>query len=260
MHVQPVLTATKAERWSDDSKGSLTRRTRAIVGFETVGTRRVRCIAVDSPSHLFLAGEQMVPTHNSELTTKWNVVWYLGMFEAKRILIVCVRGPRREVLPRGPRHLQTWGPLLFGKKVRDDMSAVDEWGTSDGGFVRAVGAESKGITGYGFDLIVIDDPVSDAKAARSEVMKKNLLEWYSGTLRTRLQPGGTMVLVMARWTDDDLSGTVVEKAVREGTGDPWKIIKISAIARCPLPNQTLTTRISPRSRLSAPSGVTNGAL
>lgn len=232
----PFSLPRKAERWSDDSKGSLTRRTRVIVGFETVGTRRVRCIAVDSPSHLFLAGEQMVPTHNSELTTKWNVVWYLGMFEAKRILIVCASGDLAEKFSREARDIfKTWGPLLFGKKVRDDMSAVDEWGTSDGGFVRAVGAESKGITGYGFDLIVIDDPVSDAKAARSEVMKKNLLEWYSGTLRTRLQPGGTMVLVMARWTDDDLSGTVVEKAVREGTGDPWKIIKISAIARCPLP-------------------------
>jgi hypothetical protein len=43
-----------------------------------------------------------------------------------------------------------------------------------------------------------------------------------------------MILVMARWTDDDLSGTVVEKAIKEGTGDPWKIIRISALAECPI--------------------------
>lgn len=231
----PFLLPRKAAQWSDDSKGSLTRRTRVIVGFEPVGTRRVRCIAVDSPSHLYLAGEQMVPTHNSELTSKWNVVWYLGVFDAKRVLIVCATSDLAEKFSREARDLfKIWGPLLFGKKVRDDLSAADEWGTSDMGLVRAVGAESKGITGYGFDLIIIDDPISDAKAARSEVQKKNLLEWYAATLRTRLQPGGTMILVMARWTDDDLSGTVVEKAIKEGTGDPWKIIRISALAECPI--------------------------
>jgi len=79
----------------------------------------------------------------------------------------------------------------------------------------------------------IDDPIADSKQARSETVKKSIVEWYSGTLRTRLEPGGTMVLVMARWTDDDLSGVVVEKALADGTGDPWRVIKIGALAVCP---------------------------
>lgn len=191
--------------------------------------------AETDPEQSFLNLQVTVRGGKSELTSKWNVVWYLGVFDAKRILIVCATSDLAEKFSREARDLfKIWGPLLFGKKVRDDLSAADEWGTSDMGLVRAVGAESKGITGYGFDLIIIDDPISDAKAARSEVQKKNLLEWYAATLRTRLQPGGTMILVMARWTDDDLSGTVVEKAVKEGTGDPWKIIRISALAECPV--------------------------
>lgn len=83
------------------------------------------------------------------------------------------------------------------------------------------------------NCIIVDDPIADAKQARSETVKKSLVEWYSGTLRTRLEPGGTMILVMARWTDDDLSGTVVEKALKEGSGDPWVVLKISALAECP---------------------------
>lgn len=38
---------------------------RTIVSIEKVESRTVRCISVDSPRHLFLAGRSMVPTHNS---------------------------------------------------------------------------------------------------------------------------------------------------------------------------------------------------
>lgn len=42
---------------------------RAVVSVEAVPSVPVRCIAVDSPSHLYLAGRGMVPTHNTYLTT-----------------------------------------------------------------------------------------------------------------------------------------------------------------------------------------------
>lgn len=38
---------------------------RRIVSVEPVESRPVRCITVDSPSHLYLAGEGLIPTHNS---------------------------------------------------------------------------------------------------------------------------------------------------------------------------------------------------
>lgn len=46
----------------------------------------VRCIQVDSPSHLFLAGHGMVPTHNTE--TQLNIVGYYISSEPTEILFV----------------------------------------------------------------------------------------------------------------------------------------------------------------------------
>lgn len=43
-----------------------TAQRRYIVSVEKVLDRPMRCIAVDSPSHLYLAGRQMIPTHNSD--------------------------------------------------------------------------------------------------------------------------------------------------------------------------------------------------
>jgi hypothetical protein len=39
---------------------------RYIVAAEPIASVPVRCIQVDSPSHLYLAGRQMIPTHNSD--------------------------------------------------------------------------------------------------------------------------------------------------------------------------------------------------
>jgi 2'-5' RNA ligase len=43
-----------------------------VVNAFSVPSRTTRCIEVDSPSHLFLAGEAMVPTHNSLLRNAWT--------------------------------------------------------------------------------------------------------------------------------------------------------------------------------------------
>jgi replicative DNA helicase len=53
------LAATKSNR----RNGCHTRR--AIVAIEEVPAVAVRCIAVDAESHLFLAGRNMIPTHNT---------------------------------------------------------------------------------------------------------------------------------------------------------------------------------------------------
>jgi replicative DNA helicase len=42
-------------------------RWRYIVGVRRVSSRPVRCVQVDSPDHLYLAGDGMIPTHNSTL-------------------------------------------------------------------------------------------------------------------------------------------------------------------------------------------------
>jgi hypothetical protein len=55
----------KAERWRPDRQQQSRQRRRFITAVEPMPSVLMRCISVDSPSHLFLAGRQMVPTHNT---------------------------------------------------------------------------------------------------------------------------------------------------------------------------------------------------
>lgn len=61
----PFSLTRKTGRWKSD-RGQRSRHTsRMIVAIDPIPSVPVRCITVDSPSHLYLAGRSAVPTHNS---------------------------------------------------------------------------------------------------------------------------------------------------------------------------------------------------
>lgn len=62
---------TKAQKGSGGVKRRTTCDTRNIVDIHPVNSVPVKCIAVDNDSHLYLAGKQMVPTHNTQMALNW---------------------------------------------------------------------------------------------------------------------------------------------------------------------------------------------
>jgi predicted phage terminase large subunit-like protein len=115
--------------------------------------------------------------------------------------------------------------------LRQDSKAAGRWATNEGGEYFAIGVGGT-VTGKGADLLVIDDPHSEQEAAAAahnpEVYQK-VYEWYTSGPRQRLQPGGTIVIVMTRWADGDLTGRVLKDAIQRQTGEQWDLIELPAI-------------------------------
>jgi predicted phage terminase large subunit-like protein len=86
-----------------------------------------------------------------------------------------------------------------------------------------------GITGMGADIAIIDDPIKDAKEARSETVRNSVQDWYTSTLYTRLSPKSGILLGMTRWHENDLAGWLLEEMAK-GEGDKWQVISFPAIA------------------------------
>jgi predicted phage terminase large subunit-like protein len=83
------------------------------------------------------------------------------------------------------------------------------------------------MTGRGADLLIIDDPHSEQDAL-SELSLDNAWEWYTSGPRSRLQPGGAVVVVMTRWGMKDLTARLL-KAQAEPKSDQWEILEFPAI-------------------------------
>jgi len=110
--------------------------------------------------------------------------------------------------------------------LASDAKASGRWSTNGGGEYYAVGVGGA-LAGRGADLAIIDDPVSEQDAL-SVTALDNIYEWYTSGPRQRLQPGGSIIIVMTRWSIRDLTAKVLAKQSEKGA-DQWDIVEFPAI-------------------------------
>tara|TARA_B100000963_G_scaffold93791_1_gene80742 strand:+ start:327 stop:1802 length:1476 start_codon:yes stop_codon:yes gene_type:complete len=115
---------------------------------------------------------------------------------------------------------------VFKTKLREDSQAAGKWETAQGGEYYAAGVGSA-ITGRGADLLIIDDPHSEQDAMNAQALERTY-EWYTSGPRQRLQPGGSIIVIMTRWNEKDLTGRLLN-AQKEVKADQWQVVEFPAI-------------------------------
>ena len=173
----------------------------------------------------------MPPRHGkSELISKYLPAWFLRYYPDKRVILTSYEADFASQWGRKARTLleQYGGPVHVSK----DSSAADRWEIEGHlGGMQTAGMRGP-ITGKGADLLIIDDPVKNDEEARSDLLRQRNWDWYTDTARTRLEPGGSIVIIMTRWHEDDLVG----RMLKDANGDRWVTIQLPAIAE---PNDQL---------------------
>lgn len=190
--------------------------------FEEAGCEDTVCIEVESDLHTFLAGEAMIPTCNSLCLSQWLPTWALELEPRQQVMLCSYVHP--EAAKWGRRVRDIFSHPVTMTRVRPDVAAADNWETMDGGGMRSAGVGGP-ITGRGFHLGLIDDPIKNAEEASSPVVKEHQREWYASTFRTRAEPGAAIIINMTRWADDDLAGWLLEESAEE-----WTHIRLPALA------------------------------
>lgn len=122
-------------------------------------------------------------------------------------------------------------------KRQDFFEVVDRRGS-----LRAAGVGG-GITGLGFHLGIIDDPVKNREEAESEVVRAAQWRWYTSTFRTRAtETGAAIVVLMTRWHEDDLVGRLLATAAGDPKADQWTVLSLPALAEEPGPRTVTVSR------------------
>jgi phage terminase large subunit GpA-like protein len=99
-------------------------RRRRIIAIRPVESVPVRCITVDSPNHLYLAGETMIPTHNTELFL--NYATYGVVCDPMDMILYqtsnfSARDFSRRRVDRLHRHTEEVGKRLMPNKDADNV-------------------------------------------------------------------------------------------------------------------------------------------
>lgn len=122
--------------------------------------------------------------------------------------------------------------IQCGGAVKDDVAAVKHWETPEGGGFWAAGVGGP-ITGKGFYLGIIDDPIKNAEEAASQLIRDKHKEWYGSTFYTRQEPDAAIVVIQTRWNEDDLSGWLLSEETQGEEPEGWHIVNLPAIAEDP---------------------------
>lgn len=198
-------------------------------------TSAVQCLEVANEDGLFVAGRGCLVTHNtkSEFASYLLPAWFLGKFPHKKVIQTSHTAELAVGFGRKVRNLvdtEVYHDIFPDLQLQSDSKAAGRWNTSKQGDYFAIGVGGA-VTGKGADLLIIDDPHSEQEAALAEVNPEiydKTYEWYTSGPRQRLQPGGSIIVVMTRWSKRDLTARVLEAAAQRG-GEEWTVIEFPAI-------------------------------
>ena len=178
-------------------------------------------------------------TGKSELASDQFPSWVMGKHPDWGIISTSYA----QSLPVGfSRNIRTrlrdpeYNAIFPDTKLAPDSQGIEAWHTTKGGGYIAAGIGT-GITGKGGNILICDDPVKDQEAADSELILENTYNWYQSTFRTRLAPGGGILIIQTRWKFNDLSGRLLEddEALKKA-GVPvterenWEVVEYAALA------------------------------
>ena len=175
----------------------------------------------------------IAPRHGkSEMISYLAPAWFLGKYPHKKVIMASHTADLAVNFGRRVRNLVGSDPYkdIFPQvELQSDSKSASRWGTNFQGEYFAIGVGGA-LAGRGADLFIIDDPHSeqDAKTGRPDVFLP-AWEWFQSGPLQRLMPGGSIIIVMTRWSKLDLTGMIVNQMAKEEDVDQWEIVEFPAI-------------------------------
>lgn len=166
------------------------------------------------------------PRHGKSRTAQLFVQWLIGSFPGVKI----VTGSYNETLSttfsksvrnriaekKADNHL-VYSDIFPDITIRKGDGAANLWGIEGQETYSYLATSPTGtVTGFGADLVLIDDVIKNAYEARNENIKEQHWRWYNDTMFSRLEGRRKILIVMTRWATDDLAGRLLAMLDKRG--------------------------------------------
>ena len=195
------------------------------------------CIQVEGG--MYLAGESLIPTHNSEIASRVLPSYLLGLKPKCRIISASYNADNSAKFNRDVQRIIDSPEFkiafpnvgLNSKSLRSDKDGTwlrnkDEFEIVEyGGYYKNAGIGG-GITGRSADYAIIDDPVKGAADAASPTVRQSIYNWFVQDLGTRLNNKSQKLIIMTRWHEQDLVGMLLSNPQ---VAKHWHVLSLPAL-------------------------------
>ena len=161
----------------------------------------------------------MPPRFGKSYTATLFVQWLLGRNNKLKIMTGSYNETLSSTFAKQVRDMiateQTQGVTVYrdifpDTKIKYGEASMNKWALEGSQVANYLATSPTGTaTGFGADLIIIDDLIKNSEEAyNSNVLEKHI-DWFTNTMLSRTEKGFKLIIIMTRWASNDLAGFIL---------------------------------------------------
>ena len=166
------------------------------------------------------------PRHGKSRTAGMFVQWLLGNDNSKKIMTGSYNDTLSTVFSKSVRNaiqeekaddsITVFSDIFPDTKIKRGEGAMNLWSLEKGYNNYLATSPGGTATGFGADVIIIDDLIKSALEANNANILEGHWEWFTNTMLSRLEEGGKLIIITTRWHSEDLAGKALSKLPESG--------------------------------------------
>ena len=163
----------------------------------------------------------MPPRHGKSRTATKFVQWLFGKYGAKKKVMTgsynetlsstFAKQVRDCIAEQPTLGVTVYSDIFPGTKIKYGEAAMSKWaleGSQEANYLAT--SPSGTATGFGCNIMIIDDLIKTSAEAYNENTLKALIDWFNNTMLSRTENGFKLIIIMTRWCTGDLAGHILD--------------------------------------------------
>ena len=160
------------------------------------------------------------PRHGKSRTATKFVQWLFGKYGTS---IKVMTGSYNETLSgtfakqvrdciaeKKTEGITVYSDIFPDTRIKYGEAAAQKWALEGSQQANYLATSPTGTaTGFGCNIMIIDDVIKNAEEAYNANTLEKLRSWFTDTMLSRTENGFKLIVIMTRWSNDDLAGFIL---------------------------------------------------
>lgn len=162
----------------------------------------------------------MPPRHGKSRTATNTVKWLFGVrghdikvmtgSYNETLSSTFAKQVRDSIAEKPTEGVTVYSDIFPGTRLKYGEASAQKWALEGSSVANYLATSPTGTaTGFGCNIMIIDDVIKNAEEAYNANTLAKLQSWFTDTMLSRTENGFKLIVIMTRWSSDDLAGFIL---------------------------------------------------
>jgi predicted phage terminase large subunit-like protein len=162
----------------------------------------------------------MPPRHGKSRTASKFVQWLFGKYGTNMKVMTgsynetlsgtFAKQVRDCIAEKKTEGFTVYNDIFPNIKIKYGEAAAQKWALDGSTQTNYLATSPSGTaTGFGCNIMIIDDVIKNAEEAYNSNTLEKLKSWFTDTMLSRTENGFKLIIIMTRWSNEDIAGFVL---------------------------------------------------